>query len=69
MHMADGTTVQYEYHGTVDWERGSASDARKLKKSKKKKTDPENYMNAESLAAAATELFAMKLCDDTNIGV
>jgi hypothetical protein len=73
----DGKGIYYTYHGTIDWKGiDDASNARKLKKSgekdkkdKKDKDRPETWQNAESLAAAATEIFAMQLCDDEDIDV
>jgi hypothetical protein len=57
----------YSYHGTVDWkDKSTAGNARTLKGSKAKNR-PETWQNAESLAAAATEMGAMWRCDLTNI--
>jgi hypothetical protein len=57
------------YHGTDDWHgKSGTNDARRLKGSDAK-DKPEKWQNAKSLAAAATEIFAMKLCDDKDIGV
>jgi hypothetical protein len=62
----DGTT--YKYHGTIDWKGGKTGEARKLKNADAKDR-PETWQNAESLAASATEIYAMKECDDNDIGV
>ncbi|KAI9811401.1 MAG: hypothetical protein M1826_003191 [Phylliscum demangeonii] len=57
----------FEYHGTVDWKGiTTAGNARTLKTSKAK-VRPETYQNAESLAAAATEMLVMEICDLKNI--
>ncbi|WEW57133.1 hypothetical protein PRK78_002593 [Emydomyces testavorans] len=53
----------YQYHGTIDWkDKSTAGNARNLKTSKVK-NKPETWQNAESLAAAATEIGAMWRCD------
>jgi hypothetical protein len=56
------------YHGTVDWnDKSTARNARRLKKTDTKgKT--ESWQNASSLSASALEIFAMKMCGDTDIG-
>lgn len=54
---------EYKYHGTIDWKGiSTAGNARTLKTSKAK-DKPETWQNAESLAAAATEMSAMWRCD------
>ena len=63
---ADKST--YKYRGTVDWKGGKQKDARKLKNADAQDR-PETWQNAESLAASATEIFAMKECDDEDIGL
>ncbi|KAF2127461.1 hypothetical protein P153DRAFT_398793 [Dothidotthia symphoricarpi CBS 119687] len=62
-----GAPFEYKYHGTVDWKgKSTAGSARTLKNSKAK-DKPETWQNAESLAAAATEMGAMWRCDMTDV--
>ncbi|KAF2175777.1 hypothetical protein K469DRAFT_701472 [Zopfia rhizophila CBS 207.26] len=64
-----GEDFEYKYHGTVDWNnKGTAGNARTLKTSKAK-NKPETWQNAESLAAAATEMGAMWRCDLSDIPI
>jgi hypothetical protein len=54
---------EYTYHGTVNWkDKSTARNAWSLETSKAKDR-PETWQNAESLAAAATEMGAMWWCD------
>lgn len=65
--MTNTKGFEYKYHGTVDWnEKSTAHNARVLKTSKAKNR-PETWQNAESLAAAGTEMGAMWRCDVTDI--
>jgi hypothetical protein len=64
----DGKTF-FKYHGTDDWEGNSrTSNARKLLGSSAKGR-PETWQNAESLAAAATEIYAMRVCSIKDISL
>jgi hypothetical protein len=58
---------EFKFHGTVDWKpQSNAGNARTLKNSKAKNR-PERWQNAESLAAAASEIYAMGKCDIKDI--
>lgn len=63
----EGVEFEYRYHGTVDWKNKSTAGNARILKNSKARGRPENWENAESLAAAATEMGAMWRCDLTDI--
>lgn len=70
MKDEDGST--YKSHGAVDWKEGKPGEARKLNKANAngpKDGRPETWHNAESISASATEMKAMEVCDDEDVGV
>ncbi|KAF2034827.1 hypothetical protein EK21DRAFT_107456 [Setomelanomma holmii] len=58
---------EFKYHGTVDWKGSSTAGNARVLKNSKAKNRPKTWQNAESLAAAATEMGAMWRCDVTDI--
>ncbi|KAI9829986.1 MAG: hypothetical protein M1826_005159 [Phylliscum demangeonii] len=63
--------ASFASHGSVDWRRRTdAGNARSLKTTSAAKASlPHTYQNAESLAAAATEMFVMQKCGVKNVNV
>jgi hypothetical protein len=64
----------YKYHGTVDWKGKTDADNARTLKNLRAKNAPKcvgggGWMehDAESLTAAATEIYDMATCDDTDI--